>query len=80
MINIASYIEGERVVCAFPIIGQVDGFVEAEVVTSNGDENEPATRFTVRRVKRSGEVVWTGASLSSFPAAIRIARKNCGWG
>jgi hypothetical protein len=80
MITMPTHIRGERVVTVFPIIGGINGFVEADVVTTNGDENQPATSFTVSRVKPSGEVLYVHEVFTSFPAAIRLARKNAGWG
>lgn len=79
-ISMPTHIGGERVVVLFPIIGTLDGYVEAQAVTTNGNENEPAARFRVHRVSCSGRIEHSGDALSSFPEAIRTARKAAGWG
>lgn len=79
-IDIPSTIGGERVVCVFPVIGD-DGFVEAQVVTTNG-EREPYAVYSVQRFMPrggGGEIV-VGIETPSFPTAIRHARKQAGWG
>lgn len=79
-ISLPTHVDGERVVALFPIIGGNSGFVEADIVTTDGDENQPATRFTVRHFRPNHETITRDESYRSFPEAIREARKSAGWG
>jgi len=76
MISIPTHILGERVVCVFPVIGD-DGFDEAEVVTID----QTNSYFTVDRyVPGARPDIIVGSEHTSFPDAIRHARKMAGWG
>lgn len=80
MITVPTTLSGERVVCVFPVIGGEahTDFVEADVVTTN--DAEPQV-FAVRRYQPHRAVeTGLGSATTSFPDAIRHARKNAGWG
>lgn len=79
-ITIPTRLNDQRVAAVFPIIG-VDRFVEAEVILTD-DANAPT--FTVGRFVPREKHFSGGFTVrryeTSFPKAIREARKNAGWG
>lgn len=73
-------IEGERIVCVFPCIGGDSPLnwktVDSAVITYDEDE-----RFTVYPiVKPNGDIPYPATHFKTFPAAIRFARQQKGWG
>lgn len=84
MIKIPTTLGGKRVVCVFPCIGgsEHDNFVEAGVVLT--DDHPKTPTFTVERFvpthNGGGKLYAVGTATTSFPEAIRAARKTQGWG
>lgn len=71
-------VEGERVVAAFPVTGP-RGLEEAIVITVD-DDLGPALVFTPRRIDSYGVYEMATDPFNTFPAALRYARRACGWG
>lgn len=73
-----THVSGERVVAIFPVIGG-ERCIEAVVITTD-DDLGPRRLFTPRRLNALGAEVFTHEPHRTFPAALRFARQNCGWG